>query len=271
MTNAGLMGETTMVEEDFFLEETAPGLEWGAVLAGAVIAAGVTFFLILVGAALGLSLAGTRNLTAGGAHSFLTIGAIYFLAAQAFGFALGGHIAGRLMAPALETEDEHFRADVHGLAVWSVAVVLGLGLVALMAAAGLGQAVKSPSQPMAYWSDKLLTGAPTADYAARNDQVSRLLSADALHPSDQVTDDRNQLIALVAAQNGLPPGIAAQRVRDVEDGIRADADAARHSALYIAMWSVFALLLGGFAAIVSTVLARFETRDDVRFWKRNEV
>ena len=269
MTDAAVMGETAIVEEDFIIAESAPGFEWGAVLAGAVVAAGVTFFLILVGAALGLSLAGTRNLTAGGGHSFLTIGAIYFLAAQAFGFALGGHITGRLMTPALESEDEHFRADVHGLAVWSLTVVLGLGLVGLAAAAGLSPAAQAASQPMAYWSDKLLAGTPEPGYAERNAEVARLLTADAVHPSDQVNDDRNQLVALVSAQSAIPPGIAAQRVRDVEDGIRAEADAARHTALYLAMWSVFALLLGGFAAVVSTVLARWETKD--HFWKRKEV
>jgi hypothetical protein len=99
------MVTTAIVEEDIVVRHETPGFEWGAVLAGAVVAAGTTFFLVLVGAALGLSLAGTRNLTAGGGHSFLTIGAIYFLAAQGFGFALGGYITGRLMAPAPESDE----------------------------------------------------------------------------------------------------------------------------------------------------------------------
>ena len=259
------MVTTAIVEEDIVVRQETLGFEWGAVLAGAVVAAGATFFLILVGAALGLSLAGTRNLTAGGGHSFLTIGAIYFLAAQGFGFALGGYITGRLMAPALESDEEHFRADAHGLGMWSLAVVLGLGLVALMAAAGLGEAVKSQAQPTAYWADKLLTGAPMTDYAARNDEVSRLLTADMIHAGQG--DDRGQLVSLISAQNGMPPPVAEQRIEAVENGIRAEVDAARHAALYLAMWSAFALLFGGFAAIASTVMARWHGESEFRAWK----
>ena len=115
-----VVGENTAA----IIEDDRPSFEWGAVLAGAIVGAGATFFLVLVGAGLGLSLAGTRN--AMGMHSFLTLGAIYFLAAQAFGFALGGYITGRLMRARPESDDEHFRADAHGLAVWSLAVVIGL-------------------------------------------------------------------------------------------------------------------------------------------------
>jgi len=271
MITAAMAG-TPFIEEDFVIEEeeiSRPPFEWGAVVAGAVIAAGITFFLILVGAALGLSLAGTRNLTANGGHSFLTIGAIYFLAAQAFGFALGGYVTGRLMTPALETEDEHFRADAHGLGMWSLAVVLGLGLVALMAAAGLSQAAAT-AQPMAYWGDKLLAGTPEPGYAERNAEAARLLAADTARPVGEVTSDHDQLIALVAAQTGMPATAATGRVDDVESGIRAQADAARHTALYLAMWSVFALLLGGFAAIASTVMARWHTESEIPFWKSKQ-
>ena len=161
-------------------------------------------------------------------------------------------------------DEEHFRADAHGLGMWSLAVVLGLGQVALMAAAGLGEAVKSQAQPTAYWADKLLTGAPMTDYAARNDEVSRLLTADMIHagPSsiNQAGDDRGQLVSLVSAQNGMPPPVAEQRIEAVENGIRAEADTARHAALYLAMWSAFALLFGGFAAVTSTVMARWHAK-----------
>ena len=261
----------TIVEEDILVTDTG-GFEWGAVAAGAVIAAGVTFFLILVGAALGLSLAGTRNLTAGGAHSFLTVGAIYFFAAQAFGFAVGGHVTGRLMRPTPETGDEHFRADAHGLAVWSLAVILGFGLVAATAAAGFTPPTRAASQPIAYWADKLLTGAPLDNYAVRNGEVSRLLTADMANPAGEPNDDHNQLVSLIIGQSAMSPPVAEQRVEAVENGIRAEADAARHGALYLAMWTVFALLFGAFAAIAATVMARWHQEREyreTRIWKRS--
>jgi hypothetical protein len=258
MTTTAIAGQDGIA----IMDDDRPSFEWSAVLAGGVIAAATTFFLIVVGAAIGLSLAGTRNLS--GAHSFLTIGAIYFLAAQAFGFALGGYAAGRLMRPAPESRDEHFRADVHGLGVWSIAIVIGLMFAGLATVAGLtaisgAGAAPAARQPMAYWADRLLAGAPESDYAARNGQVARLLTAVIAHP--QNTEDHNRLQDLVAAQNRMAPEEAAAQVDAVEAGIRADADSARQGLLYLTIWTAFALLFGGFAAIAAIVMARFHGED----------
>jgi hypothetical protein len=260
MVTTAILGEdaTTIVQED------RASFEWDAVLAGAVIGAGITLFLILVGAALGLSLAGTRNTAITGVHTFLTLGAIYFFAAQAFGFAIGGHITGKLMRPALESEAEHFRTDVHGLALWSLAAVFGFGLAALTVAVGIGQVPQASSPPMAYWSDKLFAGAtpqesavPVAIAADRKAEAERLLAVDAVRDPATMSDDRRQLITLVSAQTGAGAAQAQSRVESVEDGVRAQADAARHTALYLAMWTVFALLFGAFVAVVATIHARW--------------
>src|SRR5207248_1570790 len=77
---------------------------------------------------------------------FLTAGAIYFLAAQAFGFAVGGHLAGRLLGPVLETRgQEELRAAAHGLVAWAIAIVGTVVLVAFtgLAAAGGGAAIST--------------------------------------------------------------------------------------------------------------------------------
>jgi hypothetical protein len=281
------MTTTTILNQDSaaIVEDDRPAFEWGAVLAGGMVAAAATFFLVVVGAALGLSLAGTRNLS--GMHTFLTLGAIYFLAAQAFGFGLGGHITGRLMRPAPESEDEHFRADVHGLAAWSLALGVGLLFVALVGAAGIGPAARQTT-PAAYWTDKLLaggapataqpdgptplmpampamTGQPMPSYADRQAQAGRLLAVDTARNSPEtnprMNDDRRQLIALVGAQTGMGQAAAETRVEASESGLRADAEAARKTALYLAMWTAFALLFGGFVSVAATVMARFHSED----------
>ena len=60
------------------------------------------------------------------------LAAIYFFAVQAFGLAVGGYLAGRLMGPVLETESEElFHATTHGLVVWGVAVVATATMVTL--------------------------------------------------------------------------------------------------------------------------------------------
>lgn len=97
----GSAGSAAIVRND------AGRFQWSAVVAGAVVASATVFFLIMLGAGFGLTL-----MARGGGATFLTLGAIYVLAAQAFGFAAGGHVAGRLIGPALETKEKKNGAPV---------------------------------------------------------------------------------------------------------------------------------------------------------------
>ncbi len=120
-----------------------PHFSWGATLAGGVIAVGVTLVLLVFGSGIGLELVprdpGTHHLPNGA----FTLGAIYFLAAQAFGFAVGGHVTGRLIGPAIETSnEENFRAGTHGLAVWATAIVITLLVVAATSTLAAKSAVR---------------------------------------------------------------------------------------------------------------------------------
>src|ERR1700679_2335053 len=85
--------------------------QWSAVIAGAAVASATAFFLIMLGAGFGLTL-----MARGGAATFLTLGAIYVLAAQAFGFAAGGHVAGRVVGAAVgKKKKEEWGAGRPGL------------------------------------------------------------------------------------------------------------------------------------------------------------
>jgi hypothetical protein len=75
-----------------------PEFSWSAVLSGALVGSAVILFLLFVGAGVGLSLFTAPNVSAAASNG-LTLGAIYFFAAQAFGLAVGGYLAGRLMGP----------------------------------------------------------------------------------------------------------------------------------------------------------------------------
>jgi hypothetical protein len=130
------MPVTTVLNEDTATiisdEESTRRFSWSAAFAGALVATAVTLFLLTLGSGVGLSLVTVRHATATGATTFLTLGAIYFLAAQAFGFAAGGHVVGRMIGPALETDrEEEFRVGTHGLVAWALAVVATASLVAL--------------------------------------------------------------------------------------------------------------------------------------------
>jgi len=158
---------------------------WSAAFAGAIVAAGVTFLLLTLGSGVGLSLVSAHHATQQGTTTFLTLGAIYFLAAQAFGFAAGGHIVGRLIGPAIETSrEEDFRAGAHGLVSWAIAAVATTMIVALsvlvvgtasatsavngaLAASASGpRSDTAQSLATSYWTDKLFRPATTQSASA---------------------------------------------------------------------------------------------------------
>ena len=123
------MSDTTVIEE----AGTGYRFSWGLALAGGVIAVAVTFFLLLLGSGVGLLL--VHPAASAPVPRFLNGGAIYFFVAEAFGFAAGGHVAGRLLGPMVETTlQEEIRAALHGLVSWAVAVIGTLVLVAIAGA-----------------------------------------------------------------------------------------------------------------------------------------
>src|SRR3984957_7259550 len=117
--------------------DTGYRFSWGIAIAGGVVATAVTFILLTLGAGFGLLLTG-HGAHAGASPAFLAGGGIYFFVAQAFGFAVGGHLAGRLLGPIVETGvQEEFRAAAHGFVAWAVAVLATLIVVALAGATAI--------------------------------------------------------------------------------------------------------------------------------------
>src|SRR3954466_12686366 len=149
---------TTVLSEDtatIVSEDGAARFTWSAAVAGAAVAVATAFFLSMLGAGLGLTLMPRQP---GG--GFFTLGAIYFLAAQAFGFVAGGHVTGRLIGPALESKkEEEWRAGLAGLVMWAITVAGGLVLLGLIAAGGgprlHGDGPRSESSIATYWTDIL--------------------------------------------------------------------------------------------------------------------
>jgi hypothetical protein len=165
--------DATIVTEDLPSRTGISSFSWGAALAGAFVATAVTFFLLTLGGGVGLALTTTPKLLHGAAPTFLTLGAVYFFAAQAFGFAVGGHLTGRLIGMADETpKEEEFRAGANGLGMWAIAVVVTATMAAIAAFVAEGSA---PNAMMAlaprhaqdgltpltsgYWTDALFRGA----------------------------------------------------------------------------------------------------------------
>src|SRR5579871_2981782 len=237
-------------------ENTGFRFSWGLAFAGGVVAMVVTLVLLILGSGFGLLL--TNPMRHGGSSlpTFLTAGAIYFFAVQAFGFAVGGYLAGRLLGALVETRgQEELRAGAHGLVSWAVAILGTVTIVALtgLVAAGGGTAIGAlygarsgtNAAPAAYAVDVLfrpagnvgrrgLAGGPSVETA--HAEAERIVQAGALRGGALTSDDRERLSDLVAAQAGVSRDTATARVDAAEAETRQALDAGRRTAGYAALW-----------------------------------
>jgi hypothetical protein len=197
--------EATIISEDDSARVGRSSFSWGAALIGAFIAAAVTFLLIALGSGVGLALVTTPKLLHGAAPTFFTLGAIYFFAAQAFGFAVGGHVTGRLIGMAVETpKEEEFRAGAHGLGVWAIGVVLTVTMAAIAAFVAEGSAPSAAGayamtqhndnnlSPMAtsYWVDTLFRGAPVQQASIDGMKFAQASSTTGTDAAPAVSNDQ---------------------------------------------------------------------------------
>src|SRR6478735_2255621 len=104
-------------------------VEWGAVLAGAVLAAAISFVLLTFGAAIGLSATSPWPNSGVSAKVIASIAVFWAMAQEIGAFMAGGYVAGRMRSRWHETGHEaDFRDGLHGGLVWAVGVVIGAAL-----------------------------------------------------------------------------------------------------------------------------------------------
>jgi hypothetical protein len=258
MTSTAILTEGT----NTIVEEEGSRFSWGIAIAGAVAAAATTFFLLTLGSGIGLAL--NSSARAGSAGTFLTLGAIYFLASQAFGFAVGGHLVGRLIGPEVENSaEEEFRSGAHGFVMWALAVVASLLILgvastfvgsAMVGGAMTAHAENSPGMS-GYWVDTMFRpGQTTPQLAADKAEVGRILAFDGPTTNDA---DTARIAHLVAEETGLSISAAIIRVSDTEMRMRTAANNDRKTASMLALWTAFALLFGAIVAVAASISARW--------------
>jgi hypothetical protein len=256
-------------------------VEWGAVFAGAVLAAALSFVLLTFGTAIGLS-ATSPWPNSGLSARFIASVAVFWAMAQQIGsFMIGGYVAGRMRARWHGTaQDEvEFRDGLHGALVWAVGVVIGAFL--FFAAAGAvartgvdvasrtaATAAASATSPMDTVLDTMLRPATTAQASQPSPQpgtagtaprpraaaaagttddpradISRMLTT-AVASGSLTEENRTYLTQLVAQRTGLSQQEAEKRVNDAFTAAREAADKARK-----------ATILTGFVTAASLVLS----------------
>lgn len=280
-------------------ENTGFRFSWGLAFAGGVTAMAVTLVLLILGSGFGLLLVNPLRHTGPSLPTFLTAGAIYFFAAQAFGFAVGGYLAGRLLGAVVETRgQEELRAGAHGLVSWAVAILGSMAIVGItgLAASGGGAAIgalyglrahSAASAPAAYLVDVLfrpeVSGSqPGNGTAARGQdtqtaevgphaEAERIVQAGLLQGGQLPLEDRVRLSDIVAAEAHISGDAAAARVErlqaQVQEKAREAADVAKRAAGYAALWMSLSLIFGAIVAMFSAIAARLE--DDFATWRKS--
>ncbi len=262
-------------------------LEWGPIVAGALLAAALSFVLLTFGAAIGLS-ATSPWPNSGLSAKFIAGAAVFWTLAQQIGaFMAGGYIAGRMRtrwSDAAQDEVE-FRDGLHGALVWAAGIVVGAallmattGAVARTGAQVAGQAAVtmagSSVNPMDTVMDTMLRPAPPpapAGQPARAGQqpvategpratIGRIL-ATSVAEGNLSNENRTYLAQLVSQQTGLSQQEAETRVTTAVTATREAADKARRAAVATGLVTAISLLIS-FAAAWWAALKGGQHRDN---------
>jgi hypothetical protein len=120
---------------------------WGAIIAGALVAAGMSLILLALGSGLGFA---SMSPWAGhgiGAGTFTVAAAIWLIVMQWVSSIFGGYITGRLRTRWIgtHTHEIFFRDTANGLVMWALSTVVVATLLASSASSGLSGGVKAVS------------------------------------------------------------------------------------------------------------------------------
>jgi hypothetical protein len=272
----------TGVAETFGRNEAhSSGVSWGAVIAGAFVAAALSLALLALGTGIGFSAVSPWP-NAGASASRLGRTAIAWLVLmQLIASSVGGYLAGRLRTRwvNIHTHEVYFRDTAHGFLVWAVGLVITAAFLTSAATSMVGGAGRASTAavdrsesaqsteglgPNGYLADRLLrTTAPGSD--TDNPSVRGeigLIFANGLREGSLPPADRSYLAHVVAAKTGASEPDAEKRVDDAFAEAQQTADRARRAVAHAMYWTFLALLIGAFSASVAATIGGKE-RDRV--------
>lgn len=256
--------------------------DWPAIIAGAMIAAAISFVMGAFGSAIGLSLSSTYAGQSLAVHLIaLTLWVLWIAVSS---FAVGGYVTGRLRRRAVDVSEEEaeVRDGVHGLALWASYLVV----FALITGVSIFQIAKTGVVAAASESAKTESSALTPALNPVDERVDFLLRGDgdvnargvvmpvenpraivkgvlerALTTGEITGEDRAYLVNVLASRTGLSPQDAERRVDQTIDRVRDDhakakdaVESARKTGILLAFLSAAAMLIGAAAAWAGATL-----------------
>lgn len=250
-------------------------VDWGAVIAGALVASAILTLMTAFGAAVGLSAVSPYSGTGLSAVAMGLAAALWVLWIGVSSFAAGGYIAGR-MRRRIHDASEHesdVRDGAHGLIVWAI----GSLLIAYLATASAAALTRAASSTAAAGAAVVLAGSePSAasafDPAGFSARLWRTSQLDKAAPESIRQDaarimaggaasgsisgeDKAYLTAEVAARTGLNEQDAGKRVDETMAQISAGAQKARQAAETARKAGVLAAFLAAAGLALSAAAA----------------
>src|SRR5262249_10040712 len=114
-------------------------ISWGAVLAGAVVAAATMILLSLLGVAFGASVINITQTTAADLKSYGVGAGLWGAINMILSMAFGGYVPARLSGT-----HSHPDGELHGITGWAVALLLATGLPARFGTGAIGTGATEP-------------------------------------------------------------------------------------------------------------------------------
>lgn len=238
-----------------------PYIDWRAVIAGAVLAAGVSFTLLAFASGIGLAAASTAPTWRDSTPWLWLLSGIFLVFVALCAFGVGGYAAGRMrMATRVAaTPETAFRDGMHGLVMWGLAILITAVLGLVGAAIAVKPAVPSggtagPASSVA--SENILASELDAlfrsyRYGPAPDnlraEAGRILLKSSSHKGVP-PEDRSYLSNIVALRAGVNNAEADDRVNRIIGQSKDELHRARAAAVMEAFLIAVALLLGAAVA-----------------------
>jgi hypothetical protein len=258
-------------------------LNWTPIVAGAIVAAALSFVLLSFGSAIGLAVASPSSTWRDTSWTLAFLGGLWLLLTSLASFGLGGYLAGRLRNSwrASISHEVEFRDGIHGLLVWGLAIGIG----AFFALAATKAVVPRPdatsptaaaAEPLlAFELDRLFRSDRRAADAGDDEiraQAARIIASGLGH-SVMAPEDRAYFLRLVEIRTGLPQPEAESRVDQVIAQSSAAIKRARSAAVILAFMIGASLMLGAAIAWFASSSGgqHREGSVDHPFWRRRNV
>ena len=252
MTNLDTSRGTTVASDD--TAHSRPYVDWGAIFAGATVAAAIALALTTFGSAIGLTMTSPYPSSGLSGKAVAIAAAIWAVWIGASASIAGGYLAGRLRHRALDStqHESEVRNGSHGLVVWAVAALIAgtLGIFALGSGkSGTWMAPGASTSPeiVERATDSLLRSERGVPNEGLKRQMSPLLEK-AAAGRQLAGDERSFLARMTATQTGVSTDDANRRVDATVTSLRDDINAARRLALLAAFITAAALAVGAAAA-----------------------